>query len=255
MTDFWQSVSDALRPEEPPPDAVATMLRTAATHAEPIRRKHGHLAFAAQLLLAQTRLIRVSVWLASALTMAFGVLVVLPLRESGLAETTLAVIAPFVAAAGIAGVCGPDRDAGFELAAATVTSPRTVLVARVTLVFAYDLVLALGASLVLVALGLDTSGLGALVGAWFGPMALLSSVCLLVAVAAGTTAALTVGLAFWVARLLVPVLAQHTHWLVPVADTVEFLWATNIASGLLAATLLAATVVVVGRAYRHPSAA
>lgn len=254
MSEFWRSIEDALRPDRPPPDAVAAMLREAAADPEPVRRR-GHLSFAAQLLAAQMRLIRGSVWLASALMMAFGVLALVPLRQGGLTESVLAMIAPFVAAAGIAGVCGPERDPGFELTAATATSPRTVLVARVALVFGYDLVLALGASLALVAMGLDTSGLGALIGAWLGPMALLSSLCLLLAVAVGTTAAITVGLALWVARLLVPTLAVDTRWLVPVANAVKLLWATNFASVLLAVALLAASVVVIGRAYRYPSAA
>jgi hypothetical protein len=255
MSEFWRSIEDALRPGTPPPDAVATMLRHAATEPEPIRRRRGQLAFAAQLLTAQMRLIRVSVWLASALTMAFGVLALLPLHQGGLPESVLAMIAPFVAAAGIAGVCGPERDPGFELMAATVTSPRTVLVARVALVFAYDLVLAFAASLALVAMGLDTSGLGALIGAWLGPMALLSSLCLLLAVAAGTTAAITVGLSLWVARLLVPSLALDTRWLVPVANVVKLLWATNFVSVPVAVALLAASVVLLGRAYRYPSVA
>ncbi|TDP94832.1 hypothetical protein [Labedaea rhizosphaerae] len=255
MSEFWQSIQDALRPGPPPADAVSAMLRRAAGEPELVRRRHGHLWFAAQLLTAQMRLIRVSVWLASAFVMAFGVLVLIPLRQGGLSESVLAMIAPFVAAAGIAGVCGPERDPGLELTAATATSPRTVLVARVALVFGYDLVLALGASLALVALGLDTSGLAALIGAWLGPMALLSSLCLLLAVAVGTTAAFTVGLALWLARLLVPSLALDTRWFVPVANAVKVLWATNFVSGVLAAALLAATVVVVGRAYRYPSAA
>ena len=254
MSEFWQSIEDALRPDTPPPDAVAAMLRTAAGDPEPVRRR-GHLSFAAQLLTAQMRLIRVSVWLASALMMAFGVLALVPLRQGGLTESVLAMVAPFIAAAGIAGVCGPDRDPGFELTAATATSPRTVLVARVALVFGYDLVLALGASLALVAMGLDTSGLGALIGAWLGPMALLSSLCLLLAVAVGTTTAITVGLALWVARLLVPTLAVDTRWLVPVADTVKLLWATNFLSSVLVVALVAASVMVIGRAYRYPTAA
>jgi hypothetical protein len=255
MSEFWRSIEDALRPDAPPPDAVAVMLRRAAAEPEPVRRRRGHLAFAAQLLTAQMRLIRISVWLASALTMAFGVLAMLAPHQGGLPESVLAMIAPFVAAAGIAGVCGPERDPGFELMAATVTSPRTVLVARVALVFAYDLVLAFAASLALVAMGLDTSGLGALIDAWLGPMALLSSLCLLLAVAVGTTTAITAGLALWVARLLVPSLALGTHWLVPVADAVKLLWATNFVSAVLAVALLAASLVVVGRAYRYPSAA
>jgi hypothetical protein len=192
------------------------------------------------------------VWAASLLVMGFGVALALA-QGTGVPGAVLAMVAPFVAAAGIAAVCGPDRDPGWELTSATVTSPRIVLVARVTLVFGYDLGLALVASLVLAGAGVDPPGLMSLAGAWFGPMALLSSLCLLLSVAVGTTTAVTVALALWVTRLLAPVLAANTGWLAPVARAVEALWVTNVATCLLAGALVGVAAVLAGRIGGRPS--
>jgi hypothetical protein len=248
---FWQSVGDALRQDNPPapPDAVPAMLAAAAMDAEPVAPRTGlirHARFAAQLLAAQLRLIRLAVWLASVLVMGFGVALAM-VPAGGVPGAVLAMVAPFVAAAGIAAVCGPDRDPGWEVTSSTVTSPAVVLVARVTLVFGYDLVLAMAASAVLAGAGVAGSGLASLAGAWFGPMALLSSVCLLLSVAVGTTTAITVALALWVSRLLIPVLAAQTAWLVPLARGVEALWTTNLLTCLVAAALVGAAVVLAGR--------
>jgi hypothetical protein len=229
MTDFWDSLGDALPHDRPPADAVPAMLRRAAANPEPVAPRHP-VRFAISLLLAQTRLIRLSVWTASVLVMAFGVVLA---RTGGTAGTVLASIAPFVTAAGIAAVCGPEP----EVAAATITPPRLVLLARVTLVFGYDLILALLAS-VLIA----TPALPAVIGSWLGPMALLSALCLLLSVAAGTTVAVTACVGLWLAHLLGPGLAGTAHWLTPVADALTWLWATNLLTGLLAMALFATAV-------------
>ncbi len=229
MSEFWDSLDDALPYDHAPADAVPAMLRRAAANPEPVPPRHP-IRFTLRLLLAQTKLIRLAVWTASVLVMAFGVVLA---RTGGTAGTVMASIAPFVTAAGIAAVCGPEP----EVAAATITPPRLVLLARVTLVFGYDLVLALLAS-VLIA----TPTLPALISSWLGPMALLSALCLLLSVAAGTTVAVTACVGLWLAHLLGPGLAGTTHWLAPVADALTWLWTTNLLTGLLTVALLAAAV-------------
>jgi hypothetical protein len=255
---FWRGIGDALRDDDgPPPDAVAAMLRSAARNPEPVPARTGplrHARFALRLLVAQLRLIRLAVWTASVLVMGLGVALALA-QGTGLPGHVLAMVAPFVAAAGIAAVCGPDRDPAWELTSSTVTSPRIVLVARVTLVFGYDLVLALIASAVLAGAGVDPPGLTSLAGAWFGPMALLSALCLLLSVAVGTTVAITVALALWLTRLLAPALAPNTAWLEPVARAVKAIWVTTVPTCLLAAVLVGAAVVLAGRiGGRRPAA-
>ena len=61
----------------------------------------------------------------------------------------LALVAPIVAAAGVAGTHRSRRDPAAELVAATPTSGRLLLLVRLTLVFGFDLALALAASAVL----------------------------------------------------------------------------------------------------------
>lgn len=254
MSEFWRSIGDALRQDRPAPpeDAVAMALRRSAQAPVPVEPRTGlarHTRFAVQLLLAELRLVRLSVWLASVLVMGLGVvLAVAGAHARTWPEAVLAMVAPIVAAAGIAGVCGTERDPGFEFVAATVTSPRVVLVARVALVFGYDLALALVSSAVLAGFGVDSSGLTSLIGAWLGPMVVLSSLCLLLSVTVGTTVATTVALAVWVTRLLAPGLAMDADWLVPVARGVEALWSTNLLTVSFAAVLVCVAVMSAGRA-------
>ncbi len=231
-------LGDALKDDPAPEDAVRTMLRRAAFDPElaPARRR---LRFAGQLLVAQRRLIGVAVWLASLLVMGLGLL--LALTKAGAPGMVLAMVAPIVAAAGIAGVCGRE----LEILATVQTSPRVVLIARVTLVFGYNLVLALLASAIV-----DLPALGSLIGTWLGPMALLSALCLLVSVWFGPTPAITAALTLWVTRLLAPGLATMNEWLSPLARGVELLWSTNLLSGALAAALVSAAIVVVGKGIR-----
>lgn len=254
--EFWCAVGDALEHDRPgpPEDAVALMLRRSAQEPLVVPPRTGlirHVRFAVQLLLSQFRLIRTSVWMASVLVMGVGAVLALSRTEvgQGWPEAVLALVAPIVAAAGIAGVCGPERDPGFEFLSATVTSPRVVLVARVTLVFGYDFALALISSVVL-----DPPGLASLIGVWLGPMALLSSLCLLLSVVAGTTVATTVVLTVWVARLLTPGLAG-ADWLAPLARGIESLWTTSVLTGVLSLVMLSAAVVSAGRIRRRPSVA
>lgn len=247
---LWEHVGEALRQQHPPADAVTAMLRRAAREPEPVPPRTGlirHASVALQLVLAQTRLIRVSVWLASVLVMGLGVVLAALRAGHVVPASVLSIVAPFVAAAGITGVCGPDRDPGLELTASTMTSPRVVLVARVTLVFGYDLVVALVASVVLAGVGVDPVGLGELIGAWLGPMALLSAVCLLIGVAVGTTAAITVTLALCLTRALAPALAAGVEWLVPVARVITWLWSTSLPTGLLTVAVLGAALTIAGR--------
>jgi hypothetical protein len=114
-----------------------------------------------------------------------------------------------------------------------------VLLARVTLVFSYDLVLAAAASAV-IALGFQQAGLTEMVTAWLGPMAVLSALSLLLAMWTGPNLSLAVAASLWALRVLtigVPALADG--WL---AAGMRELWATS--PGTLAATLALAAAVV-----------
>jgi hypothetical protein len=242
----WTAVAAAtVAPVAAPPSAaslVGSVLRRAALAppAVPVRKRR--LGFLGQLLRAELRLVSPAVWLASLVVMACAVAVAAA-GGDGAGSTALSLVAPLVAVAGVAGVYGPQRDPAFEALAVTLTSPRLVLLARVTLVFGYDLALALAASAI-VRLVAPEVGLVDLVGAWLGPMTLLLALSLVLAMWTGPTVSVAVAAAVWVLRVAtvsIPELAGG--WL---ADGMRAVWVTS--PGTVAATLaLVAAAVVLSR--------
>ncbi|WP_433201666.1 zf-HC2 domain-containing protein [Dactylosporangium sp. CS-047395] len=233
----WRAIAAAAAPPGPPPDP-ARLVRTVLTRSTldgPARRpRRTNLA---DLVLAEARLIRLAVPMASALVMALGVALVL-LQPT---TTALALVAPIVAAAGVAGTYRSARDPAAELVAATPTSGRLLLLVRIALVFGYDLLLALAASAVLAVTGAaGSAGLAALVGSWLGPMALLSALSLLVAVRFGPDIALGSALGLWAVRVLAEGLLAGGAAAWP-ARAVVAAWSTN-------APVLAASAAIAGTA-------
>ena len=238
----WTAVAAAtVAPVDAPPSSApvvrAVLTRAAlAPQAPPVRRRG--IRFAAQLLRAELRLVHPSVWLASMLVMVCAVAAV-AVGGHGAGATVLSLVAPLVAIAGVAGVYGPQRDPAFEALAITVTSPRLVLLARVTLIFGYDLALAVAASAVL-RLAAPQVGLVDLVVAWLGPMTLLSALSLVLAMWIGPNVSMAVATALWLLRagtVSVPELADG--WL---AARMQEIWATSPGTVAVTLALLAAAV-------------
>jgi hypothetical protein len=242
----WTAVATATgTPAEAPPSAPsvvrAALTRAAlAPQAPPVRGRG--VRFAAELLRAELRLVRPSVWVASILVMVCAVLAAAA-GGHGTGATVLSLVAPVIAVAGVAGVYGPEREPAFEALAITTTSPRLVLLARVTLVFGYDLALAVAASVVMRLVATEV-GLVDLVIAWLGPMTLLLALSLVLAMWIGPNVSLAVAGALWVLRVAtvgVPELSQG--WL---AARMQEVWATS--PGTVAVTLaLVATALVLSR--------
>ncbi|MCG5221051.1 hypothetical protein [Streptosporangium sp. KLBMP 9127] len=194
---------EGVPPPPPPPEIVrAALLSSAldgglgdvAAHSASSPRR------AWALLVMEARLLHPALWTASFAVMAL--IVVFVMIGGDIAETLLALAAPLIAGIGVAGLYGPEHDPAFELVAATPTSPRVILLARVTLVFGYDLALTLLASAALTVTGATSAGLTTLVVAWLGPMALLSALSLLFSVWWNPEAAIGVTLAVWSLPLL-----------------------------------------------------
>ena len=242
----WAAVAAAaVAPVAAPPDpgsVVRVVLTRAALAPQALPVRARRLRFAGQLLHAELRLASPAVWLASALVMACAVAVA-AVAGHGAGRSLLSLVAPLVAVAGAAGLYGPQRDPAFEALAVTMTSPRLVLLARVTLVFGYDLALAVAASAV-VRLVAPEVGLVDLVTAWLGPMTLLLALSLLLAMWIGPNVSMAVAASLWVLRVAtigVPGLAEG--WL---AAAMRALWATS--PGTVAASLaLVAAAVVLSR--------
>jgi hypothetical protein len=132
------------------------------------------------VLRAQIRIVRNAIWLSSALVMVLGVLVTVITYSPTVGSTVLMMVTPLVAALGIAFIYGEDIDPPTELLLSTPVSPRLVLMARMALVFGFDLTLGLLASLA-AALTTDISFMP-LVMAWLAPMAFLSMLAFLMSV-------------------------------------------------------------------------
>jgi len=137
-----------------------------------------HNVWPVLLLRSQFRVVRSEIWTASGVVMLLGTLVTLALRQP-LADGTLpfVLLAPLVAAVGVAFIYGPGVDPALEIELALPVSPRVVLLTRLVLVFGFDLALGGLGSAVLAVFRADLS-LWPLVQAWLAPMAFLSALAL-----------------------------------------------------------------------------
>jgi hypothetical protein len=235
----WQAVSLGTRQAAvslaPRPDALALLLDRVA---KAPRRSRGGLGHAAAVLAGQVPLVRRRIWAASVVLLTLGAAIAVTRREQG--GVALALAAPLVAALGVVLIYGREVDPGVELAAASITPIRLVLIARLVLVTGFDLVLAVAAS-GLVAMAGGADGLWAVVSGWLGPFALLCSLSLLLAVWWGPGASAAGALAVWSLGVLASTGGTRvlSAWQ---AAVLAHLWATS--AGVLAAagTLLAAAV-------------
>ncbi len=259
----WQAIAAAAPPADrlapDPAQLVRTVLTRSALSEAPGEAGSGsrparHARYLASLVLTEARLIRLAVPIASALVMALGVAVVLIGAAAGGADSgpstgipagdLMALIAPIVAAAGVAGVYRSRPDPAAELVAATPMSGRLLLLVRLTLVFGYDLALALAASGVLAATAGPAARLNTLIGAWLGPTALLSSLSLLVAVRLGPNVALGAAVGVWALRVLAGGSFAGDGW---PTRLIVAAWSTNAAVIAVSVALGIAAVVVAGR--------
>ncbi|MHB1415529.1 MAG: zf-HC2 domain-containing protein [Chloroflexota bacterium] len=211
------------------------------------------LSRAWQLLQAQVPLVRREIWLASAMVLGLGYVVAILVGQDGRASGVIGVLAPLVAAAGVAMIYGAENDPALELTMATPTSPRQVLLARLVLVFGYDLALSLLATVGLVAV-LPVAPLGTIILGWLGPMTFLSALALVLSLAIGTGSAITIALVLWMARWLgrgfdAPTTtgAMAPEWAQMLARAYGGAWDSTLLLLGLAAVMVAVAVWLAGR--------
>jgi len=132
------------------------------------------------VLRSQPRVVQSELWAASAIVIGLGALVTFGYSLSNAVDVTLpfVLIAPVAAAAGIAFLYGPGVDPALEIELTTPVSPRQVLLARLALVFGFDLVFSLVGSAFLALFRADIS-FWPLVSGWLAPMTFLSSLAFL----------------------------------------------------------------------------
>lgn len=205
-----------------------------------------------ELLRAQVPLVRSELWLASAVVMAIGVIVATLVND----VAVLRMLAPMVAAASITVIYGPENDPALELTLATATSPWKILLARLSLVFSYDLGLALVASLGMLML-LPAETVARLILDWLGPMTFLSAAALVLALWIGTGNAILTTYLAWLVRFLP---GQETaNRFIPgdISPLVVFLngyhqfWANSLILVVLAVVLVAGAAWLAGRQEHH----
>lgn len=154
------------------------------------------------LLRTQLRVVHQDIWVASALVMLLGTAVTLALHAPANSDTALpfVMMAPVVAAVGVAFIYGPVVDPALEIELATPVSPRLILLARLVLIFGFDLGLGLVGSAALSLLLVEIS-FWPLVSTWLGPMAFLSALAFLLTVATlEPGVGMLVSFALWVAQ-------------------------------------------------------
>jgi hypothetical protein len=208
-----------------------------------------HLRLLWDLLRGQVPLVRRGIWAASALTMALGCLVALGAQDGSGGGVAFALVAPLVAAIGVAFVYGPENDPSLEVALGTPTSPRLVLLARMTLVYGYDALLALGATLALVAARGDAAP-WPLVSLWLGPMLFLSGLSLAVSLAVGPTAAMLAAMIGWTTRVVVAVNEGQGDVREVGIGVLDAFWRTEPALAAIGVALIAVAVLRVPRQER-----
>jgi hypothetical protein len=207
-----------------------------------LARTQGEVPAAARLRWAW-QVVRVQVpivghWLlaSSLLVMMLGAAVALS-SGHGWSRQVFVMLAPLAAAVGIGVIVRDGRD---ELALVMRAGPRLVLLARLTVVFTANLTTALLGSVAVA--GRVHQGVGVLVSAWLGPMLMLVTIGLLVAVLSRPAVGISVALALWFLRVLAGLDTSGLlvrGWL---AADIDAAWVTRPAVFGVAAALLVAAV-------------
>lgn len=242
----WQGLArvmqDASARSEAPSPAVMSRVWMVIDETRPdqhARWARPTVAHVWQVLLGQLLLVQRRLWLASAVVLGVGFLVA-ETGQLGSPGLLLQLVAPIVAALGVSMVYGPETDPAIELALATPTSPRLVLLARLTLVFGYDLLLTLMAA---IGLGMDGHGeIWSLNLDWLGPMLFLSGLALLLSIRIGPTVAMSVSLVIWMVRLMLAIGGTAVLLDSDVVSVATRAWSTNVFTLLGAALCLAAAL-------------
>jgi anti-sigma factor RsiW len=258
----WRAVSDATRaratqfaPAADLADRVADRIAAEERIARAgrswspqtgLRARFGRQArWLAAFVAGQVPIVRREIWSASVLVFILGAAISM-LDRGSVPGVALALFAPLAAALGIALVYGHDNDPSLELALATPVSPRQVVLARLTLVMAWDLALALAASGAVVVLNGRPDAFMTLVGLWLGPMLLLGCFSLVLSLLIGTSAALTVAGFIWLARAMELADAANPQRLGVVgqalSQVLDVVWQTSPLTLALAAVAVAAAL-------------
>jgi hypothetical protein len=174
----------------------------------------------AQLLRMQLILMHSELWIGSAALMFIFLAMALIVAR----VEVLHFFIPLIAAGTVTLIYGSEHDPAAELTFATPISPWKILLARLTLVSAYNAFLALCATFVLLLI-LPPQAFGELILGWLAPMTFLSALALLLSLWIGTSNALFISYSLWAAQYLA--LTSVGAWfafLTPWLETYRLFW-------------------------------
>jgi hypothetical protein len=179
------------------PQCVPATSQTARHFMPTLKRK---AAWAWALIWAQARLLPPAIWAISAAAMFLALVFGLAWNGHTFPPLVLGFFVTTAAAGGATLLYGPEHDPALEVALATQTRPRSVLLCRFVLGLGYNACLALGVT-ILLALA-QSGGFAQLASSWVGPMLLLTGVSLLLTVRRGSVAGLAAVAGLWCLRLI-----------------------------------------------------
>jgi hypothetical protein len=193
------------------------------------------------VLLSQVRVVRSEIWLASVLVTVLGTFVTLTNYHSD-GMLPLVFLTPLVSAGGIALLYDSALLPVLELEDTTLVPARVLLLARLTLVFGFNLALALAGSVMLVAVRVDLS-LWPLVMSWLAPMTFLSALAFFFSIwFANTLAGMLFGLVIWSVHVIMRSMpVQHTFWewiSMPGLSAPDYRWLLFVSGGVLVSAAL-----------------
>ncbi len=192
---LWQMVSKETWQAGQSISAPQEILENALTQVRISHRKQDILHQGWVLLKSQFPLVRHEIWPASAAIMVIGYIAAILVGK----EVIIQVLAPLVAAASIAMVFGPANDPACELMNSMPTSPRQILLARLSIVFGYNFFLALVASVCLLPV-FPQIFLPELIISWLAPMTFISAVALFLSIYFGTENAIIAAYFLWIMK-------------------------------------------------------
>ena len=194
---LWRAVSGEIRRTDSVITASPTLPKRALEQIHAPNRLSSSFRSAWHLLRAQAFLVQREMWPSAALVMVMGVLVALISDKANF----LFFISPLIASSMVAMIYGPDNDPALELCLATQTSPWKILLARLSLVSSYNLLLSFIASVVMLFI-IPPGFLGTLILGWLGPLTFLSALALLLSIWFGTSQAITITYSLWLLQYI-----------------------------------------------------
>ncbi len=192
---LWKAVANEIVASDTPEVAPSHLAERALEQIHRVSTPQSSLRRVLQLLRAQAFLVQHEMWPASAAVMALAVAVAVLSRHAEF----IYFVTPLVSAASLSVLFGPEQDPAHELLLSTPTSSWKLLLARLGIVSAYNLVLAVAALCVLL-LAFPPGLLGTLAIGLLAPLAFLSALALLLSLWIGTGQAIAVTYILWLVQ-------------------------------------------------------